>query len=233
MSTIVVVITTLVALLFAGFTRDVAQVSAVKQRAQIAADAAALAAVAESGPFGGGDPKDAADRFAGANGGRVVQCLCRPGATAMQVEVAIDDVTAQARAVFDPTKLMPGTADAGGLNPRLGAAVARLIDASHGAVRLVSGYRSYEEQEKLWHEALLRYGDPDTADDYVAVPGTSMHERGLAVDLGGDLKLATALIARLHLPMWRPMSYEPWHFELVHRPAKFSGFSGRSRGAST
>ena len=42
-----------------------------------------------------------------------------------------------------------------------------------------------------------------------------MHERGVAVDLGGDLQLAASLIARLHLPMWRPLPNEPWHFELA------------------
>jgi hypothetical protein len=215
-STIVVSITAILALLFAGFTRDIAIASSTKQRAQIAADAAALAAVEESGPWGSGDPVGAATRFARANGGRVVRCLCRTGATAMQVQVSVGDVLAEARAVFDPTKLMPAvSADAGGLNPRLAAVVARLIDAAHGGIRLVSGYRTYQEQEKLWEAALAKYGSAQTAREWVAPPGTSMHERGLAVDLGGDLNLALTLIARLRLPLWRPLSNEPWHFELV------------------
>jgi hypothetical protein len=41
-----------------------------------------------------------------------------------------------------------------------------------------------------------------------------MHERGLAVDLGGDLALAADLIDELALPLWRPLANEPWHFEL-------------------
>jgi hypothetical protein len=216
MSTIIVAITVTLALLFAGFTRDIAAASSTKQQAQIAADAAALAAVEESGPWGSGNPVGAATRFARVNGARVVRCLCRSGATAMQVQVEVGEVRAEARAVFDPTKLMPAIAtDAGGLNPRLAAEVSRLIDAAHGAVHIVSGYRTYQEQEKLWEDALAKYGNAQIARRWVAPPGTSMHERGLAVDLGGDMELAVRLIARLHLPLWRPLSNERWHFELV------------------
>jgi LAS superfamily LD-carboxypeptidase LdcB len=61
---------------------------------------------------------------------------------------------------------------------------------------------------------VARYGDPEVADDWVARPGTSAHERGLAVDLGGDIALAVRLVERLDLPLSRPMAHEPWHFEL-------------------
>jgi LAS superfamily LD-carboxypeptidase LdcB len=53
------------------------------------------------------------------------------------------------------------------------------------------------------------------ADDWVARPGSSMHERGLAIDLGGDLDLARSLAATLGLPLVQPLENEPWHFELV------------------
>ena len=47
-----------------------------------------------------------------------------------------------------------------------------------------------------------------------------MHERGLAVDLAGDLDLAIEIIGRLDLPLHRPLPNEPWHFELLgSRPA--------------
>ena len=73
---------------------------------------------------------------------------------------------------------------------------------------------SRAEQRILWKAALERYGSPDRADDWVARPGTSMHERGLAVDLGGDLSVAVALVDELRLPLRRPLENEPWHFEL-------------------
>lgn len=190
---------------------------AARTRAQTAADAAALAAVAESGPGGGGDPSGVAARYASLNDATLVDCLCEPGATAVQVRVAADGVLADARAILDPTELGPRPLgfDAHGLDPRLAGAVGTLVDAAHGSVRVVSGYRSPEEQSTLWDQALQRYGSAEAADDWVARPGYSMHERGLAVDLGGDIQLAVKLVAELHLPLWRPLPNEPWHFELT------------------
>jgi len=81
-------------------------------------------------------------------------------------------------------------------------------------VSLVSGFRSSADQALLWETALDRYGDPEVADDWVARPGTSMHERGLAVDLSGDLDRAASLVRELGLPLIRPLANEPWHFQL-------------------
>lgn len=102
-----------------------------------------------------------------------------------------------------------------GMHPAMADAVQKLIAASNGRVWLVSGFRDAQRQYQLWVGALEKYGDPDIADNWVARPGHSMHEAGLAADLGGDLDLAMRLIAELKLPLWRPMSWEPWHFELV------------------
>jgi len=215
-SLILVCTSTVLALLIGGYVRDVAEASYLKARAQLAADAAALAAVAEAGPYGDGLPAYQARRFAEANGARLIECRCEPSATAAQVEVAVGDVVARARAVIDPDKLMPAPVSfAGGLDPRLAAAVEALVDASGGRISVGSGYRTYQEQAVLWAEALARYGDPEIADDWVARPGTSMHERGLAVDLRGDLALAERLVADLGLPLHTPLPNEPWHFELT------------------
>lgn len=203
-------------LFLAAFTTDLAAASTLRARAQLAADAAALAAVAEAGPYGRGEQEATAARFADANGARLLECLCEPGATAVQVRVAVGDVVADARATFDPQMLMPATTYTGaGLHPLLQASVDRLLAAAKGAVTLVSGRRSTERQSELWAEALVRYGDAESADDWVARPGTSMHEKGLAVDLGGDLQLAARLVEHLDLPLHRPMSHEPHHFELL------------------
>jgi hypothetical protein len=213
----VVAVSLLMALGVGAFSVDVARVTWEKARAQTAADAAALAAVAESGPYGRGQPTQQAHSFAEANDARLLECLCEPGATAMQVKVAVGRIAAEARAVLDPTLLGPASTaiDARGLDPQLAGAIRRLIAASHGAVRLVSGYRSRIQQAALWKGALQRYGSPEAADNWVAPPGGSMHERGLAVDLGGDLQLATRIVAQQHLPLWRPLANEPWHFELI------------------
>lgn len=186
-------------------------------RAQTAADAAALAAMAESAPGGGGDPTATAETYAELNGARLVDCLCELGDTAMQATVYVDGAVATARAVLDPSALAPlvSAFDVRGLDPRLDRAITALVEAGRGAIRVNSGWRSTAEQSVLWSEALVKYGSPEAADDWVAPPGSSMHERGLAVDLGGDIGLAARLVESLELPLWRPLSHEPWHFELV------------------
>ncbi|MBW3594166.1 MAG: D-alanyl-D-alanine carboxypeptidase family protein [Actinobacteria bacterium] len=194
-----------------------ADASAARARAQLAADSAALAAVAESAPYGGGDPEIAATEYARMNGARLVSCICPRGATAMQVEVAVGDVTARARAVIEPELFRPQGElfAAAGMHPVLRASVEKLIAHSGGAVSVTSGYRSLREQQMLWTSALQRYGSAEAADDWVAPPGHSMHEKGLAVDLGGDLALAARLVEELGLPLHRPLPHEPHHFELV------------------
>lgn len=201
-------------LLLSTFLVDLGAMSARRAHAQTAADAAALAAVAESAPFGGGAPALEARRFALANGATLIDCICDAGSDAAEVLVAIGDVRARARAVIDPELFLPAQQTAVGLDPALAVALDELLGASAGRVSLVSGFRSVEEQRALWDAAVARYGSAERADDWVAPPGASMHNLGLAVDLGGDLDLAVALIEELDLPLWRPLSNEPWHFEL-------------------
>ena len=198
---------------------SVGRAATTDARAQLAADATALAAVAEAGPGGSSQPAAIARRYAELNGARIVSCICSVGAVAVQVKVAIDDVTATARAEIDPSLFGPADASVNlnDLHPELRAAVDALIDAAKGAVWAISGYRSRYEQSKLWAQALARYGSVEAADDWVAPPGSSLHERGLAVDLGGDLVRAGRLIQSLGLPLSRPLADEPWHFELDTR----------------
>jgi zinc D-Ala-D-Ala carboxypeptidase len=207
---------TLLCVVLAFFSMDLAAAASDRARAQTAADAAALAAVAESAPYGSSDPRSVAMEFARLNDADLVRCLCEPGATAVQVTVSVEDVIAHARAVFDPESMGPGPVPGSfaGLHPVLAAAVKELLARAEGRVTLVSGYRSPARQSALWSQALDRYGDPETADDWVARPGSSMHERGLAVDLGGDVALASSLVEQLDLPLARPLLNEPWHFEL-------------------
>lgn len=98
-----------------------------------------------------------------------------------------------------------------GLDPNFAAGLQALIDASGGSIYIVSGYRTVERQEQLWQEALAKYGDPEIADNWVARPGSSRHNFGMAADLGGNLKLAAQLAPQFGLVF--PMSHEPWHIE--------------------
>jgi len=60
-----------------------------------------------------------------------------------------------------------------------------LLDACRGkeSIAVVSGYRSRETQERLYTESVRENGTEFTA-KYVALPGASEHQTGLAVDVG-------------------------------------------------
>lgn len=199
------------------FLGDLAGASSARMRAQASADAAALAAVAEGAPYGGSDPRGVAQAYAAANGATLVSCDCDPLSDRVRVVVEVDGVEATARAEIDAELFgalaLPGTVR--GLDPQLASAVQRIIASAGGTVTLRDGFRTLEEQQFLWARALEKYGDPEIADDWVARPGHSLHETGLAVDLDGDVELAARLVGELGLPLWRPMPWEPWHFELL------------------
>ncbi len=50
-------------------------------------------------------------------------------------------------------------------------------------IQLLSGYRSYETQERLYNNYVAVYGQAE-ADTFSARPGTSEHQTGLAMDVG-------------------------------------------------
>lgn len=95
----------------------------------------------------------------------------------------------------------------------LSKAIAELIKASGNKVKIVSGKRSTKRQAELYAAAIKKYGSEKAARKWVAPPGRSRHERGEAYDLGGDIALAAKLAPQFGLH--RPMSWEPWHFELI------------------
>ena len=56
---------------------------------------------------------------------------------------------------------------------------------SGGTMQTVSGYRSYTKQSNLYNNKLKRVkGSVEKADEYVARPGASEHQLGLAMDIG-------------------------------------------------
>ena len=90
-----------------------------------------------------------------------------------------------------------------------------------------SGYRSYEIQKRLWEQALKKYGSPEKARKWVAPPGGSFHNKGLAVDLNSNGQFlgkeanskatewahANAKKYGLHFRM----GHEPWHIEPIEK----------------
>ena len=201
---------------FSWFTGSMGAAVGDRARAQYAADAAALAAAGAMVPGASASPEDEAEQYAEANGARLIMCTCDPVDAEALVKVSVGDIEAQARAVLDLARLAPQwLGSTGQLHPAMQDAVARLLHAGKGAIVVNSGFRSTERQTELWQEALRKYGSSEAADDWVAPPGQSMHERGLAVDLGGDLELAQRLVTSLGLPLHRPLANERWHFELL------------------
>ena len=69
------------------------------------------------------------------------------------------------------------------------AALQRLLRDIGGsdAIIPVSGWRSHEEQQKIWKETIADKGIEFTK-KYVAIPGCSEHESGLAIDLAADAR---------------------------------------------
>lgn len=98
-----------------------------------------------------------------------------------------------------------------GLNEEFQTALLALVAASGGQIWINSGYRSVERQGQLFDEAVRKYGSPEAARKYVAPPGSSNHNHGLAADLGGNLELAHQLAPQFGLSF--PMDWEPWHIE--------------------
>ncbi|MCM1167281.1 MAG: M15 family metallopeptidase [Lachnospiraceae bacterium] len=105
----------------------------------------------------------------------------------------------------------------------------------------VSGFRSLSEQQKIWNDSLKESGS-DFTQKYVAKPGHSEHQTGLAIDLGKKQKhidfirpdfpndgicgkfkrLAPKYGFILRYPKGKEhitkIGYEPWHFRYVGIP---------------
>jgi len=83
------------------------------------------------------------------------------------------------------------------------------------AVSIISGYRSNEVQAGLWENALRRYGSPEAARQWVAPPGASRHNYGLAADLRyGSPEVQSWMHENAgSYGLDYRMGNEPWHIE--------------------
>jgi hypothetical protein len=169
-----------------------------RSRAGGAADAAALA--------GAADGRVAADDVARANRGALVSFERR--GTTVEVVVAVGGVSARARAEAIGPRAGPvaGGGDRTGLAPVVLAALARAEDLLGRPVPIVSGFRSRAQQERLWAG---RATNPYP----VAPPGTSAHERGMAIDVPASFAPVLAAVAA-ESGLCRPLPQsDPVHFE--------------------
>lgn len=123
---------------------------------------------------------------------------------------------------------------------RLLAACVQAVQGS-GVIVPVSGWRSRQEQQQIWSDTLERQGEVFTR-RYVALPGCSEHETGLAIDLGkmadqidfirpdfpdtgvcGAFRRTAALYGfvqryRREKETVTGIAEEPWHFRYVGVP---------------
>jgi hypothetical protein len=102
-------------------------------------------------------------------------------------------------------------------NPDFSDALQRMIAARPG-ISIYSGYRSPERQAELFQNAIAKYGSAEKARHWVAPPGHSRHNMGIAADLAfaspEDKAWAHANAANFGLNF--RMGHEPWHIELIN-----------------
>ncbi len=105
-----------------------------------------------------------------------------------------------------------------GLNADFANRLANFFRAAEGAgygLKVYSGYRSIEHQDRLFKAAVIRYGSESAARRYVAPPGRSNHNFGKAVDLrfsSSNAKRWAHQNAERY-GLWFRMAHEPWHIE--------------------
>ncbi len=158
-----------------------------RSRAQAGADAVALAGA------GGGDPWPVAAR----NQVRIERLE-----EGVEVDVVVSSGSAQAAA-----RARSGREDWRGLDPRLQRALGAAEVALGYRIPIVSGWRSRADQERLWAN---RHANPYP----VAPPGTSLHERGLAVDVPLGLTSSLAQVGS-GVGLCQPLPVtDPVHFVL-------------------
>lgn len=107
------------------------------------------------------------------------------------------------------------------LDPDLRAAVrAAMSAAREDGVRMeiTSGWRSRKHQERLYDEAVARYGSEDEARRYVATPDSSAHVTGDAVDLGPTDALSWLSQHGADYGLCQTFANEMWHYELATTP---------------
>ncbi|WMS45158.1 M15 family metallopeptidase [Acuticoccus sp. MNP-M23] len=105
-----------------------------------------------------------------------------------------------------------------GLDSGFEAALRSMAEAAKEAghsIKVNSGFRSVERQKQLFDAAVRKYGSEEAARKWVAPPGRSRHNLGVAADLGfGDdaaRKWAHDNAGQFGLRF--PMNHEPWHVE--------------------
>jgi D-alanyl-D-alanine carboxypeptidase len=129
-----------------------------------------------------------------------------------RLALGADGVVPDGTSVFDNE--VPGVAN---LDPALLGALRRAAtDAGADGVEfdVDSGWRSLQYQERLFREAVSKYGSDEEAARWVATPNTSAHVSGDAVDIGPSDATAWLSEHGAEYGLCQVYSNEPWHYEL-------------------
>lgn len=138
--------------------------------------------------------------------------------TALVIGLMGAGVGAPALAAPVPTGSAVGTE---GLNPVLAAAYTLAEQQAHAEgvpLRIVSGYRTPDEQRALWEEGLVTYGSPDVARRWVLPPQESTHVTGDAIDVGPRAGAQWLQDNGNRWGLCRTFDNEYWHFEVETVP---------------
>ena len=121
-----------------------------------------------------------------------------------------------------------------GFADRLYEMLLSLPPEMRGQVTILSAYRSYEHQQELFNNAVKKYGSEAAARKWVAPPGKSNHNGGLAVDLTfhtpQSREWVHANARRFGLEF--PMSHENWHIEPLGKRTGEYKPSGKTWGGA-
>lgn len=149
-----------------------------------------------------------------------VECATHPDDPGCKAAVSV--VTSKYGSCSDPYPLLlsrytpgpqsatEGTKGITQLNPDFACRLSRFL-SKYPSVRIVSAYRSDATQARLWQAALVKYGGASAARKWVAPPGSSMHNKGLAADLA-NVTEAMRRAASTDGLVFR-MAHEGWHIE--------------------
>jgi len=104
----------------------------------------------------------------------------------------------------------------GAINPGLSRALGKAQIAARAAeldLQVTSGYRSAATQQRLYDQAIAKYGSPERARRWVLPPAESAHVKGMAVDVGPPAAAAWLEKHGVRYGLCRRYVNEGWHFE--------------------
>jgi D-alanyl-D-alanine carboxypeptidase len=113
------------------------------------------------------------------------------------------DTSSQILALLDPA-LLKAIQDA-----------ARSAQAQGVGITITSGWRSKGFQQRLFNDAVRRYGSAEMAQQFVASPEASRHVVGEAVDIAGNGASAWLIRNGAQFGLCQIYANENWHFELA------------------